>query len=892
MTIRSVRHLGAALLAISIAASGTVAAPVAARDGTGITRHTRLHADPLATVLHGGLARLASAGLSASSGSRTGGYVLDAVDAVDAVGGRRRIAVSIDVSGASGATADTVGAAIVGLGGSVANRRPITLEAYVPVASLRDLAAVAGVRTVRPIRRRLPSATVGDAATLQGAAAWQAGSTTGAGIRVGIIDGGFAGIAERLGRVLPATVVARCYSSVGTSSSTLAACEAEGESHGTEVAESLVAMAPGVELYVANPISPADEIATVDWMLSQGVRIINLSGGSGLVFEGPGDGSSPYEDSLYALIDRAVAGGALWVNAAGNSGDLGWIGPWNDPDADDWLEFGDGGDGNVITLQAGEFVRAAIRWAEPWGSSTANYAVCIFTEGGTDALKCADEAATEPGLPLAVLGFEAPATGRYDVSVTRVSGAATPQIQLLLAYGGASSLEHRVASPTLPTPGDSRSPGMLTVGAVDVATPDTAELYSSQGPTADGRTKPDLVAADCAATSFGEFCGTSQSAPFVSGAAALALQANPGLTPAQLAAFLKSRAVPLGSPVPNNTTGAGRLAMGTVPGGGTTPPATPAVAVGLAFVAEPSDAVIGTALPVQPAVALVDKTGAVVASGPSSTLPITLGFAANTGGGTLVCTPALTATAAAGVATFAGCVVDQPGQGYSLVATSPGLGSAVSAPFTVLPTGGGPMPRALTMTPSATTVTFGQGFDVTFSLAATGQSIENRLVELQWSGDGAEWQTLGTTTTDSTGTGSVTATMQRNGYLRGSLSAAPDLGALTSPLSRVAVRQTIVLRPTNKAEKTVRKGTTVTFHATVRPAWDDVRAAVTFLVYRKVDKKWAVAARRVVKAGASGVASLRWTFTRTGQWYVRAAAGATSANAASLPSRVERYRVR
>jgi hypothetical protein len=886
MTDGSARRVGAALLAISIVATGAAPATVVARDGTGVTRHARLHADPLAAVLHGGLARLASGGLSASNASRNGGYVLDTA------GGRRRIAVRIDVDAAPGGAGDMIAAAIIGLGGSVVNHRPTTLEAYVPVASLRALGTAPGVRAVRPILRRLSSATVGDAATLQGATAWQAASTKGTGIRVGIIDGGFAGMAERLGRGLPATVVARCYSAVGTSSSALKACEAGGESHGTEVAESLVAMAPGVELYVANPISPADDIATVDWMLSQKVRIINLSGGSGFVFEGPGDGSSPYGDSYYALIDRAVAGGALWVNSAGNSGDLGWSGAWNDPDADDWLEYGDGRDSNIITLQVGESVRAAIRWAEPWGSSTADYAVCIFDEGGTDALDCADEATTDPGYPFAVLDFEAPATGRYDVSLMRVSGAATPRIQLLLAYHGASSLEHRVASPTLPTPADSRNPGMLTVGAVDVASPDTAEPYSSRGPTTDGRTKPDLVAADCAATSFGEFCGTSQSAPFVSGAAALALQANPGLTPAQLAAFLRSRAVPLGSPVPNNETGAGRLDMGAVPAGGTTPPATPAGAVGLAFVTEPSDAVIGTALPVQPAVALVDETGAVVASGPSSTLPITLGFAANTGGGTLACTPAVTATASAGVATFAGCVVDQPGQGYSLVAMSPGLGSAVSAPFTVLPTGGGPMPRGLTMTPSATTATFGQGFDVTFSLAAAGQSIENRLVELQWSGDGAEWQTLGTTTTDSTGTGSVTVTMQRNGYLRGSLSAAPDLGALTSPLSRVAVRQTIVLRPTNKAEKAVRKGTTVTFHATVRPAWDDVRTAVTFLVYRKVDKKWAVAARRVVKTGASGVASLRWTFTRTGQWYVRAAAGATPANAASLPSQAERYRVR
>jgi hypothetical protein len=315
-------------------------------------------------------------------------------------------------------------------------------------------------------------------------------------------------------------------------------------------------------------------------------------------------------------------------------------------------------------------------------------------------------------------------------------------------------------------------------------------------------------------------------------------------------------------------------------------------AVGLAFVTEPSDAVAGAALPVQPAVAVVDAAGHVVTSGPSSAAPITLAFAANTGGGNLACSSGLALTTASGTATFAGCAVSQPGLGYSLVATSPGLGSAVSSPFAVLPVGGGAMPRTLTMAPSATTLIYGASLNVAFTLQASGQSAANRLIELQWSGDGAEWETFGTTTTDASGTGSVTLTVRGNGFLRGALSGAPDLGALTSPLAWLAVRQTITLRPTNKAAKSITRGTAVTFTATVRPVLAQVQVSVTFKVYRKVGTKWVLSAKRVAKASAAGIARLRWTFSTVGEWYVQASANATFVNAGSLPSRMERYSVR
>ena len=67
-------------------------------------------------------------------------------------------------------------------------------------------------------------------------------------------------------------------------------------------------ISPSATYYLANPISNGDEkrCAVDD---SAVVRVINMSLSTN--WDGPGDGTSPYADSLLKAVDAAIAGGAI-----------------------------------------------------------------------------------------------------------------------------------------------------------------------------------------------------------------------------------------------------------------------------------------------------------------------------------------------------------------------------------------------------------------------------------------------------------------------------------------------------------------------------------------------------------------------------------------------------
>jgi serine protease AprX len=109
----------------------------------------------------------------------------------------------------------------------------------------------------------------------------------------------------------------------------------------------------------------------------------------------------------------------------------------------------------------------------------------------------------------------------------------------------------------------------LTVGAMaDTAAVGFAQAeFSSRGPTADGRIKPDISApgvnitsaAANTATGYAEYSGTSMATPFVAGVSLLMRDSNPTLTPSQVRDAMTATAIDWGRAGKDSEYGAGRL---------------------------------------------------------------------------------------------------------------------------------------------------------------------------------------------------------------------------------------------------------------------------------------------------------------------------------------------
>ncbi len=162
------------------------------------------------------------------------------------------------------------------------------------------------------------------------------------------------------------------------------------------------------------------------------------------------------------------------------------------------------------------------------------------------------------------LGFNGPADGTDPLSMA--VDAATARGCLVVVAAGNSGPD----ASSIGAPAAART--ALAVGAIDRAGQVT--LFSSRGPTADGRSKPDLVApgegiVSCRAQAsagrmiegyYTPSSGTSMAAPHVAGAAALLLQANPALTVDELIDALLT-AAPLESTSDPNEVGRGLLTI-------------------------------------------------------------------------------------------------------------------------------------------------------------------------------------------------------------------------------------------------------------------------------------------------------------------------------------------
>jgi hypothetical protein len=508
-------------------------------------------------------------------------------------------------------------AAVTSAGGVIERARDDIIQARVSLRALGQLGTAPGVLLVREPDRALleqgSETTEGDA-VLKAFDVREAYGVDGTGVRVGVISNGLEGLddAQALGD-LPEVNSTTCdVIDSAPPGEPADPTDAGAGAEGTAMLEIVHDLAPGAELWFgyfgfALGGTSLDFMAAVDCLAEHvDVVIDDIT----FVNAGPYDGTSDVSQNAVAELTDAANPIRGYFNPAGNyalqhyqqtfasSGFSAGVPArdlheWSATGATTDADFGlfcsanpaDGFCGDMVVLQPGGSVVVGLQWNDPWGSSANDYDIFVIDTSSVSPTIITLSANVQDGndnpAELGVWVNTTLADQYLAILIGRRAGAARVLDQFTIctgcyALGDPLALHNfNTASSSILNNSDAAAP-VMTLGAIDALDPgnDDIQEYSSQGPTNDGRIKPDAAAVDgVSVTGSGgfpsTFFGTSAAAPHAGGVAALILSCAPSLLSVNggdasaertiLRNALLGSAIDLGSAGTDNVFGAGRI---------------------------------------------------------------------------------------------------------------------------------------------------------------------------------------------------------------------------------------------------------------------------------------------------------------------------------------------
>lgn len=375
-----------------------------------------------------------------------------------------------------------------------------------------------------------------------GLSAWHAAGYTAQDVRIGIIDVGFVG-ADQLSTnlVIPNTVSAEQFFN-GNST------------HGTQVLEVLLALAPDAEFYLFQLAPGGRNIAeAVDWLLAQQVQVVNYSV---MALDVPLNGDNHQSQQMGRLADANV----VVVAAMGNYHTSYFSEPFRDSDGDGWHEFQWGYESVwAAPIMSEPFGQAHLRWQDDYNRAQYDLDLYVFDATGKTVLEAATKVqqGSDADWPYEDAFYPTTAGVPIYLAIRAKIPGTIPENTVFYLYADDTTLGLSNPEGALTAPADSAK--VLSVGAIEAN--EAIWSRSGHGPTWDGRIKPDLVAPTrlWLEKTNTVFLGTSASTPVVTGLVAVLRGAYPLLTEAEIRHYLWDNAYDLGVPGQDNVFGYGRV---------------------------------------------------------------------------------------------------------------------------------------------------------------------------------------------------------------------------------------------------------------------------------------------------------------------------------------------
>jgi len=421
---------------------------------------------------------------------------------------------------------------------------------YRPLPAIMGEEEVASILSfsdnIKPDIKRAILAVTSEGVELVGASKYHDLGYKGQGTKVAVIDIGFHNLSESISHGdLPDNVVHRNHTNTNFES---------GRSHGTGVAEIAYDMAPEARLYLVKIEDEVDLENAKDQCLDKdNINIINHSWGW------PGTNFTDGTGLICEIANDARANGILWVNAAGNSAHSHYQAFFTDTDNDSWHDFRTSprDEMNAFEYTRKEYIPLAVylTW-DSWPITNQDYDLYLYdSDLNLVASSTTRQSGTQP--PLERIILDDAESGTYYLMVKKFSATGNQELKIF-----ASSLQYQTAQRSIWPPADAS--GVTAVGYINkenwLSGPQGSR--SAQGPTNDGRIKPDIMGpANVSSFTWGTGGATSAATPHVSGAAALILSRCSGFTADQVRSAMEGWAVDMGASGKDNIYGSGRLRL-------------------------------------------------------------------------------------------------------------------------------------------------------------------------------------------------------------------------------------------------------------------------------------------------------------------------------------------